>query len=625
MINRLIRNFLNGQHIIREIRHVQTVHVAFLHQCAKNVCPAAVLSWGVRMASSSNRPSNRSKLSGEYSNNGGSQLLDDYHNNRAANLQLADLGKDAVAFALDPQGSRFIEQKLGRASPTVKARLVDALRGHVVTLSLHMNGSHVIQTALKSVDKTSQMEIINEISAHVTSLSLHKYGCWVIQCVLELCTEQQKRPVLEQLHGNVLSLVTDQFGCHVIERVLEHGLPEDRERIVRSLQGNLFTLVTDPYGNFVIQQAIEHGLPEDRERIVHILKDDIMKYAQDKFASNVILKCLICGTADQKKALIDNVCGGGLKTLQNARQLMADEFGHYVIEKFFEYGTDDQKAQLVDALRGHVLTFALQMYGSHVIEKALKSVDKTLQMEIIEELTPRACVIRCIKDQYGAYVMNTIIELIEPQRLQFVVDAIMYNSSDSVASLCLHEYGSLVIQRVLKHCTEQQKHPLLEQLLENVLTLATDLYGNYVIQHAIEYGLPEDRARIVHSLQGDILKNAHHKGICNVIEKCFVFGTTEQRNALIDQVCTDDGTGKPPLLQIMKHPFANDVVLKMHDLTDSAHRDKMMFAIKEHIPALIRLKARQLKQQSLTTVKAQQKGGAVADKKKKLNNGLLDD
>uniref|UniRef100_A0A914IDK7 PUM-HD domain-containing protein n=1 Tax=Globodera rostochiensis TaxID=31243 RepID=A0A914IDK7_GLORO len=550
MINRFIRNFLNGQHIICKVPQVQAVHVTFLHQCAKNsVCPAAVLSRVARMASSSsssNRPSHSS------------ELLDAYRNKRTANLQLADLGKDAVAFALDPLGSRFIEQKLERANPTEKAQLVDALRGHVLTLSQQVYGSHVIEKALKSVDKASQIEIINEITAQVIPLSFHKYGCRVIERMLEHCTEQQKRPVLEQLLDNVPSLVTDKYGTFVIEHVIEHGLPEDRERIVRSLQG------------------------------------DIMKYAQDKFASNVIEKCLTCGTVDQKKALFDN--------------------------KFFEYGTEDQKAQLVDALRGHVLELALQMYGSHVIRAALKSVDKASQIEIIEELTPRSCVIRCIKDQYGSHVMNMIFELIEPQRLQFVVDAILSSPSDSVASLSLHKYGNWVIRRVIEHCTEQQKRPVLEQLLDNVPTLVADQYGNYVIQHVIEHGRPEDRERIVRSLQGDILKT-HYKSICSIIEKCLIFGTTEQKNALIDQVCADDGTGKTPLLQMMHKQFANDVVLKMVDGADSAHRDKMMFAIEEHIPALLK------RQQSLNTVQAKPRDErrTVADKRKKRRNGLLDD
>uniref|UniRef100_A0A914IFP7 PUM-HD domain-containing protein n=1 Tax=Globodera rostochiensis TaxID=31243 RepID=A0A914IFP7_GLORO len=644
MINRFIRNFLNGQHIICKVQQIQAVRVAFLHHCNKNVCPAAVLSCGACMASSSsssNRPSNRS------------ELLDAYRNKRAANLQLTDLGQDAVAFALDPLGSRFIQQKLERANPTEKAQFMDALRGHMVTLSQQVYGNHVIRKTLESVDKASQIEIINEISAQVTTLSLHEYGNWVIRYVLEHCTEQQKRPVLEQLlenvptlvmdkygnfviqhvldherpedrerivrslHEKVLNLVTDQYGCYVIQHVIEHGLPEDRARIVRSLQANVPTLVTDKYGTFVIEHLIEHGLPEDRERIVRSLQGDIMKYAQDKFGSLVMRKCFVCGTADQKKALFDNVCVGGPQTLQNVRQLMADEFGHYVIEKFFEYGTEDQKAQLVDALRGHVLELALQMHGSYVIQTALKSVDKASQIEIIEELTPRSCVIRCIKDQYGMHVMNTIFELVEPQRLQFVVDAILSSPSDSVASLSLHECGYRVIQRMLEHCTEQQKRYVLEQLRDIVPTLIMDKYGSFVIQHVIEHGRPEDRERIVRSLQGDILKT-HYKSICSIIEKCLIFGTTEQKNALIDQVCADDGTGKTPLLQMMKKQFANDVVVKMVDGADSAHRDKMMFAIEEHIPALLRLKKQELEQQSRLSKGA---GVAIADKRKKPNNG----
>lgn len=41
-----------------------------------------------------------------------------------------------------------------------------------------------------------------------------------------------------------------------------------------------------------------------------------------------------------------------------------------------------------------------------------------------------------------------------------------------------------------------------------------------------------------------------------------------------------------PLLQMMKDQYANYVVQKMLDVADSAHRKKMMLAIKPHIPAL---------------------------------------
>lgn len=60
-----------------------------------------------------------------------------------------------------------------------------------------------------------------------------------------------------------------------------------------------------------------------------------------------------------------------------------------------------------------------------------------------------------------------------------------------------HPYGCRVIQRVLEHCTEEQKSPILAKLHENIKTLVVDQYGNYVVQHVIEHGTEEDREQII--------------------------------------------------------------------------------------------------------------------------------
>uniref|UniRef100_A0A183CAU2 PUM-HD domain-containing protein n=1 Tax=Globodera pallida TaxID=36090 RepID=A0A183CAU2_GLOPA len=360
MFDRFVRNILNGQQIIHKIRHVQTVRLMFLHQYIKNECPA-VLSLGARMAStSSNRPIQRSKL------------LNDYRTNRiGANLQLTDLGDHVLEFALDPRGSRFIEQKLGHANPTETAHLMDALRGNVLTLSKNLYGSHVIQKALESI----------------TSLSCHECGSRVIECVLEHCTEQQKRPALEQLNDNVLTLATDQHGNFVIQHLIKHGLPEDRERIVRSLHekvtslsiheygnrviecvlehcteqqkrpmleqlhGNVLSLVTDPYGCFVIQHVIEHGLLEDRERIVRSLQGDIMKNGHLNSFCNVVNKCLIFGTMEQKNVLIDEVCTDNGFGHPPLLEMMKHPFGNTVVQKMLHVADSARRNKMMFAIK----------------------------------------------------------------------------------------------------------------------------------------------------------------------------------------------------------------------------------------------------------------------------------
>uniref|UniRef100_A0A183CHM5 PUM-HD domain-containing protein n=1 Tax=Globodera pallida TaxID=36090 RepID=A0A183CHM5_GLOPA len=297
----------------------------------------------------------------------------------------------------------------------------------------------------------------------------------------------------------------------------------------------------------------------------------------------------------------------------------------FFVDREFQSKTRTANLQLID-LRKNVVEFALDPQGSaggriawprvdtgsHVIQKALASVYKASQIEIIDELTPRACVIRCIKDQYGAYVMNTIFELLEPEQLQFVVDAISNSPSDSVASLSLHEYGHWVIRRVLEHCTEQQKRLVLEQLHDIVLTLATDQcikdqYGAYVMNTIFELLEPEQLQFVVDAISNSpsdsvaslSLHEYGHWVIRRVLEHC----TEQQKHPVLEQL-------HDIRAHMIEHGLPEDrkrIVRSLHEnvLTLATDQYGSFFqvysdnssgnpAIVEHIPALLRLKARQL-------------------------------
>lgn len=315
-------------------------------------------------------------------------------------------------------------------------------------------------------------------------------------------------------------------------------------------------------------------------RIPHLQLSDlgkhVVEFAQDQHGSRFIQQKLERASQKEKQLVFEEV-------IQHAHTLMTDVFGNYVIQKFFEYGTQEQKNQLISAIRGNVMNLALQMYGCRVIQKALESIDQVQQMELLKEMDGQ--VLKCVKDQNGNHVVQKIIERVEPKKLQFIIDAFINDTPDAVCNLSTHPYGCRVIQRVLEHCTDEQKRPVLDQLHKNIRSLVTDQYGNYVIQHVIEHGSIEDRDKIVAQIKGEALKFAQHKFASNVIEKCLICGNNNQKSALISEVC-GDGSAPTPLLEMMKDPFANYVVQKMLDVADSTHRKKMMMAIKPHIPAL---------------------------------------
>ncbi|KAI6191819.1 Maternal protein pumilio [Aphelenchoides bicaudatus] len=308
------------------------------------------------------------------------------------------------------------------------------------------------------------------------------------------------------------------------------------------------------------------------------LSTHVVEFSQDQHGSRFIQQKLERASLREKQLVFAEV-------IENSNQLMTDVFGNYVIQKFFEFGTPEQKAQLIGKIRGNVLSLALQMYGCRVIQKALETISQTEQMELLKEMEGK--ILKCIKDQNGNHVIQKIIERVDPEKLGFIVEALT-NDGPNTITLSTHPYGCRVVQRVLEHCTEEQKRPVLEQIHANIHTLIVDQYGNYVVQHVIERGSDEDRDRIIEQIKGKVMTYAQHKFSSNVIEKCLTCGNNNHKTILITEACGDgmNSSGQPLLLEMMKDQFANYVVQKMLDVADSNNRKKIMLAIKPHIPML---------------------------------------
>ncbi|KTG01860.1 hypothetical protein cypCar_00032314, partial [Cyprinus carpio] len=183
------------------------------------------------------------------------------------------------------------------------------------------------------------------------------------------------------------------------------------------------------------------------------LPGHMVEFSQDQHGSRFIQQKLERATPAERQIVFGEI-------LQAAYQLMTDVFGNYVIQKFFEFGSVDQKLALATRIRGHVLPLALQMYGCRVIQKALESISSDQQVisDIVRELDGH--VLKCVKDQNGNHVVQKCIECVQPQALQFIIDAFQ----GQVFVLSTHPYGCRVIQRILEHCTQEQTLPILEEL-----------------------------------------------------------------------------------------------------------------------------------------------------------------
>lgn len=168
-------------------------------------------------------------------------------------------------------------------------------------------------------------------------------------------------------------------------------------------------------------------------------------------------------------------------------------------------------------------------------------------------------VLRCVKDQNGNHVIQKAIERVPAQHIQFIIDAFIGH----VSSLSVHGYGCRVIQRMLEHCEEPARRSILSELHACAPTLIPDQYGNYVTQHIIEHGALEDRAAIIDIVKNQLLAFAKHKFASNVVEKCLVFGSDDERREIMLKICEKAERGESTLVVLIKDGYGNYVIRKV--------------------------------------------------------------
>ncbi|XP_073789069.1 pumilio homolog 2 isoform X1 [Danio rerio] len=363
---------------------------------------------------------------------GRSRLLEDFRNNRFPNLQLRDLPGHMVEFSQDQHGSRFIQQKLERAtsaerqmvfgeilqaayqlmtdvfgnyviqkffefgSADQKLALATRIRGHVLPLALQMYGCRVIQKALESISSDQQSDIVRELDGHVLKCVKDQNGNHVVQKCIECVQPQALQFIIDAFQGQVFVLSTHPYGCRVIQRILEHctqeqtlpileELHQHSEQLGQKYQGvslemtpkTYYTvssdaLFKDQYGNYVIQHVLEHGRPEDKSKIVAEVRGKVLALSQHKFASNVVEKCVIHSSRAERALLIDEVCCQKDGPHSALYTMMKDQYANYVVQRMIDMAEPAQRKIIMHKIRPHIATLRKYTYGKHILAKLEK-------------------------------------------------------------------------------------------------------------------------------------------------------------------------------------------------------------------------------------------------------------
>ncbi|XVF75575.1 hypothetical protein PTKIN_Ptkin13bG0198000 [Pterospermum kingtungense] len=337
-----------------------------------------------------------------------SSLLNEFKNNKTRSFELLDIVDHVVEFSTDQYGSRFIQQKLETATEEEKNKIFPEIIPHAHALMTDVFGNYVIQKFFEHGTENQRAELASHLIGHVLPLSLQMYGCRVIQKALEVVGVDQQTGMVAELDGSIMKCVHDQNGNHVIQKCIE-CVPQDRiQFIVSAFYGRVVALSTHPYGCRVIQRVLEHC---DDKKTQEIIMDEVMQ----------------------------SVC-----------TLAQDQYGNYVIQHVLQHGKPYERSAIISKLAGQIVKMSQQKFASNVVEKCLTfggpEERQILVNEMLGSTDENEPLQAMMKDQFGNYVVQKVLETCDDQNLELILSRIKVHLN----GLKKYTYGKHIVSRVEK-------------------------------------------------------------------------------------------------------------------------------------------------------------------------------
>ena len=285
----------------------------------------------------------------------------------------------------------------------------------------HM-GSKIFQKVYEEQSTPEQQQmILDKIMPEVYNLSKDVFANYVIQRLLEIINPTNKKKMIKELYTKIKELTLHMYGCRVIQKAIDVGDLEDIREHLLELKDELIKCVQDQNGNHVIQKLIEKLPKGEHSEIIKAVKNKVYQLSIHQYGCRAIQRIFEFCTEEEKSAVLKEI-------YPIVNDLCIDQYGNYVIQNIVEKIKDNQI--IYDSITGKIYNYSIHKYASNVIESCLslgnkKQVEKIVK-EIIEQDDHNSDVlISLVRDKFGNYVVQKMIEVSEMKSKEILVKKIV--------------------------------------------------------------------------------------------------------------------------------------------------------------------------------------------------------
>ena len=326
---------------------------------------------------------------------------------------------------------------------------IDSKSGNekIIAMIKEQSGSKFIQKKIEEKSPEFLYKLYEQIKTNLIDIINDQYGNYVIQKYVEFCDKKIISLILNQIQNSIIEISINSYGTRALQKMIENlssfFSDDDINIILNSIKGNIYKLIKDINGNHVIQSIIEAIKNKDKLTPLYIeMNENIIEISKIKQGCCVFPKVLNNIREDDLGNLIKNI-------INNLEILINDEYGNFIIQRVVKLNRENFNIKIFDFIKNKIVKLSSQKYSSNVIEACILE-SCNIKDKVIDKLIEKNNVTTLICDQFGNYIIQKCLPLIEGKQFKSMIEQI----KKAVKTLNQSNHGRKIYENLLRHYRE---------------------------------------------------------------------------------------------------------------------------------------------------------------------------
>ncbi|PVV02934.1 hypothetical protein BB560_002602 [Smittium megazygosporum] len=284
--------------------------------------------------------------------------------------------------------------------------------GQISTLSKDQYGCRFLQKKIAQGNLDDMNLIFKEILPNFEDLMKDSFGNYLCQKFFEYCTNDQQNMVIDRISDKFVEIALNMHGTRAAQKLVEYLPRSDKEHIEKiktSVKDSVILLIKDLNGNHVIQKFLANFQSQEIQFIYDSVARHCVETATHRHGCCVFQRCIDRASKHQLEQLVDQI-------IKNALSLVKDPFGNYVVQYVLDLNKQDFNERVISQFVDSVCELSMQKFSSNVIEKCIRISKKEIRGKLIDTILYPHKLNLLIRDSYGNYVVQTILDHIDPKK-----------------------------------------------------------------------------------------------------------------------------------------------------------------------------------------------------------------